>query len=117
MHAAVALGVLGQTAVWQYAGDLASRPSLIGQEEELLTLILSAAAEPLVRRLMFATRGERLSFAGVASILAANENCGICDVLKNCFGAFRFRLRDLPRLLAGQLPPRRAPRTRLPGHA
>ena len=71
-------------------------------EQEAMYMLVNAAAEPLMRRLVH-VRGElRFSFARLASLFGGDAGePAATDVVADAFRATRFRIEDLPRLLAG----------------
>ena len=69
-------------------------------EQEMVELMVNAAAEPLMRRLLHQPGQLRFSFARLSSLFAMG-NRGPTDAVLNAFRQTRFRPEDLPRLMVG----------------
>ena len=96
--AVVLSAAAGPAAFWYHSSHVLDHGE--AWEQEAMYTLVNAAAEPLMRRLVH-VRGElRFSFARLASLFGAGEPAPT-DVVANAFRATRFRIEDLPRLLAG----------------
>ena len=96
---AAALAIAGGTrAFWRSQGYIMARGS--SRQQEVVDLMLAAAAEPFLRRHVFVPGQLRFTFARLESLLHRGE-FGPADTVLNAFQSTRFRLEDLPRLLSG----------------
>ena len=96
---AAALAIAGGTrAFWRSQGYIMARGS--SRQQEVVDLMLAAAAEPFLRRHVFVPGQLRFTFARLESLLHRGE-FGPADTVLNSFQSTRFRLEDLPRLLLG----------------
>ena len=88
----------GSAAFWWHSGHVLANGE--AWEQEAMDLIVTAATEPLMRRLVFVPGELRFTFARLHSLFD-DGTPAVTDCLANAFQATRFRVEDLPRLLVG----------------
>ena len=88
----------GSAAFWWHSGHVLANGEV--WEQEAMDLIVTAATEPLMRRLVFVPGELRFTFARLHSLFD-DGTPAVTDCLANAFQATRFRVEDLPRLLIG----------------